>query len=1142
MTSTGSSTHTVDLAAEAPPLITNITDDSADSDYSTVTMHGTGQAGLTINVYDEHGTQVNIDESGNTIEVHVDGDGNWTFDISDLDATGNNDNEFFTATQIDAAGNESAPTAQTHYFHGDFEPALTEDSDDYVLLGLGDDHLVVDDDDVNDQMTADGGAGNDTAKFDFALTSSSISLNADGHVIIEESNGDVNTFIEFEEFDFTDGTYTKEELFDPTITIIDADDTLSLTELENKVQYTVGLPPAAVVGAILLLTINGIDESYLLTQTDIDNGSVTREVDGDTISGDDFEVTVQIQYSSGTSNVAEDTVEINTAPIATDDTLGLQGSYYGWEESVEGSNLDTVQEARDYINANNPDATFNAQTIEYGFGSGDLGTGDSLETFLGDDADSLNTSPGDTSDAILHLEGAIYLDAGEYQFRVTADDGYAIYINGVEVAIINGSQASATDTFDSFMIDSAGYHEIEIVYYDQGGAFEFIPELGLVSGATTSFSALNTYPLSSNKISTPEDTALTISKETLMDNDSDADSDSITITDVSVPAGAQWSVSIDSDGDVSFIPDDNFNGVATFTYTLTDEHGDTDTATVYVHVNSINDAPVVDTSVIKDAMEGGATIGDTISVTDVDSDTFTFEVLGDIPDGFSLNADGSWTFDPTDDAYNSLTDGDTLPLVVTIEITDDTGVSAQQEITINVSGTNDVPTAESFTTTLSGNTTSVIVDFASSISDPEDDRSDTDALVTNITQIEDTQFGTIVDTSSGRAITSTSSVASDTSLEYQLRNDIHDYLSFNAEDDFAPNYSNNQVTQFSLANGAIVSGGTFSGDRPDDDNELTPEGLFYDSKVNETGLGVGNSELDVTKKDYVSVAYGANVLINEANVNFGSVWGNYHANSTADAQINILVLRDGVVISELEFDDSESDYYDGSGELVAHIDVEGGFDEVRVYTVQGDDPDQKPGTNSNITFQGIDVLDVTITEEINYTAVDSDGSEVTATATIEVPSTKESFNSVTLDNEDPGYIYGDDQDNELLGGLVNDILVGNEGDDLLFGGTEDDILTGGTGQDTFVFESASLTAGDSDVITDFSISEGDKLDLSDLFSDIDENDPVANYLSISDDSDGNAVMTVEKGGDTFSVEFEGVSSSALTDYLYDPTNPGLIDK
>ena len=68
--------------------------------------------------------------------------------------------------------------------------------------------------------------------------------------------------------------------------------------------------------------------------------------------------------------------------------------------------------------------------------------------------------------------------------------------------------------------------------------------------------------------------------------------------------------------------------------------------------------------------------------------------------------------------------------------------------------------------------------------------------------------------------------------------------------------------------------------------------------------------------------------------------------------------------------------------------------------------------------------------------------------------------------------------NTLQGGWGNDTLTGSDNEDVLRGGPGVDIMTGGASADVFqVFKNY----GD-DVVTDFDVSEGDRVDLSPLFS------------------------------------------------------------
>jgi VCBS repeat-containing protein len=68
------------------------------------------------------------------------------------------------------------------------------------------------------------------------------------------------------------------------------------------------------------------------------------------------------------------------------------------------------------------------------------------------------------------------------------------------------------------------------------------------------------------------------------------------------------------------------------------------------------------------------------------------------------------------------------------------------------------------------------------------------------------------------------------------------------------------------------------------------------------------------------------------------------------------------------------------------------------------------------------------------------------------------------------------------GGAGNDTIYGQEGNDTISGGAGDDIMTGGTGEDTFRYGSADLDGGH-DQILDFRLgTNGDRLDLHDLFN------------------------------------------------------------
>ncbi|MEZ8351789.1 retention module-containing protein [Vibrio splendidus] len=75
----------------------------------------------------------------------------------------------------------------------------------------------------------------------------------------------------------------------------------------------------------------------------------------------------------------------------------------------------------------------------------------------------------------------------------------------------------------------------------------------------------------------------------------------------------------------------------------------------------------------------------------------------------------------------------------------------------------------------------------------------------------------------------------------------------------------------------------------------------------------------------------------------------------------------------------------------------------------------------------------------------------------------------------------------LEGGAGDDTLVGGDGNDTLIGGGGSDILTGGDGMDSFVW--LNIEDGVEDTITDFSLSEGDQIDLREVLPELKNTSP-----------------------------------------------------
>ncbi|MFM5140586.1 Ig-like domain-containing protein, partial [Aeromonas rivipollensis] len=153
-------------------------------------------------------------------------------------------------------------------------------------------------------------------------------------------------------------------------------------------------------------------------------------------------------------------------------------------------------------------------------------------------------------------------------------------------------------------------------------------------------------------------------------------------------------------------------------------------------------------------------------------------------------------------------------------------------------------------------------------------------------------------------------------------------------------------------------------------------------------------------------------------------------------------------------------------------------------------------------------------------------------------------------------LFGQGGNDTLNGDAGNDVLYGGLGNDILSGGLGDDILIGGAGADIFVWQKGDTEAGKvtKDYIVDFSKSEGDKLDLSDLLdSDGSKNESsLKSLLSVFQDSEGVHLQVKESSAQeivlmnhTFDTLTGGAGTTAnqVIDYMLNPNNHMLdIDK
>jgi hypothetical protein len=185
----------------------------------------------------------------------------------------------------------------------------------------------------------------------------------------------------------------------------------------------------------------------------------------------------------------------------------------------------------------------------------------------------------------------------------------------------------------------------------------------------------NQPPVAGNdNASVDEDNSVSIA---VLGNDSDPDGDTPTISAVGNPPHGS---AVQVGNAIEYSPDANYNGADSFAYTITDGKGGSDSATVNVTVNPVNDLPVAnDDNGITTAYETAVDIDVLDNDSDVDGDILSVAVVGNGTNGVvTIAGGGSYvTYQPNsgfsgDDAFTYTaadgTPGSTDEATVTVTV------------------------------------------------------------------------------------------------------------------------------------------------------------------------------------------------------------------------------------------------------------------------------------------------------------------------------------------------------------------------------------------------------------------------------------------------------------------------------------------
>ncbi len=465
------------------------------------------------------------------------------------------------------------------------------------------------------------------------------------------------------------------------------------------------------VGNIPEFDQRGTGYSRVEGQT-IDIGAVEMSNDAPTANDDEFitnkTTTITIDF---TANDTEPDA-IDTLSVESFDTTGTKG---------------TVTDNGDGTFNYDPNGQFNA------LGESDMAT----DTFTYEVSDGRGGTDTATVTMAVH-GGNVPPTAGNDDFTTDEDTAFTtgnVLSNdtdwdtdpvSVESFDTTATKGTVTDNGDgTFSYDPNGQFD----YLAQGGSATDTFTYSVSDGnggtdtatVTITVSGINDSPATTDDSdTTDEETAITTGN--VLANDTDPEGDSFSLTGIDTTA-TKGIVTNNGDGTFEYDPDGQFNNLYqgqsvqdTFTYTVTDSNGATDTATVTISVTGIGTAP-------SGGGSGGGNTGDTggddgqssntntqpeggdDAVSGGGNSSFTFDVLSndtdsDASDNLTItgidtsntlgivtdNGDGTFSYDPNGQ-FDHLDVGETASDTFTYTVSDGNGGTDTVTVTITITGT-----------------------------------------------------------------------------------------------------------------------------------------------------------------------------------------------------------------------------------------------------------------------------------------------------------------------------------------------------------------------------------------------------------------------------------------------------------------------
>ena len=630
------------------------------------------------------------------------------------------------------------------------------------------------------------------------------------------------------------------------------------------------------------------------------------------------------------------------------------------------------------------------------------------------------------------------------------------------------------------------------------------------------------------------DQDLDITGNLLVDNgngvDSDVNGDTLSVVAETITT-ANGSVVISANGDFTYTPDAGYTGVDSFVYTLQDGHGGTATETVSLTLNASGTVDMGDPLNFVEA--------DFISYTNQDKVNNTFAVMNNTELHMAGNSWKSLDFDYVVTGntyvqldYQTVVQGEIQGLVFLeqgLNVNASSTVHANASI-IRLDGYQSISTGqgtlynetagtwETITIKLSDyNAVGTQIDNLVFVNDDDDDKTG-DALFRNIKVFEDN--------------TNADPIAQDDVFSGDQDLDIMGNLLVDngngADSDPEVDTLSVVAETITTVNGSVVisANGDFT---------YTPTAGYsgadsFSYILQDGNSGTSTASVNITVNAAIGAVETVEVL-SFVEADFVSYTNQDKVNNTFSVTNNTELHMAGNSWKSLDFD------YVVTGNTYVQLDyqtVVQGEIQGLIFLAQGLNVNASSTVHDNSSVIRLDgYQNISSGQDTLY----SETAGTWETITIKLSD----YNAVGTQIDNLVFVNDDDDDktgdalfrdikvfeegdsgaDTLNGSAFNETMFGRGGDDVLNGGDGDDTLSGGAGidmlygqngADTFVFEAASAFTN-SDNVQDFSLVDGDKIDISDVLIGYDElTDLISDFVQITDDGTHSYLSVDADGG------------------------------